>query len=785
MQSKYDGLTTEEAARLKGEGKANEMPKARDGGVAEILRRNVLTLFNLLNVALAAVLFVVGSYRNMLFMGVILSNALIGTIQELRAKHTHDKLLLLSEGQTKALRDGREVLLSPRELVLGDVVRLNRGDQIPADATVLQGEALVDESLLTGESKAVRKHEGDTLFSGSFLTSGSVTAVLTAVGAESYAGKLQMSARRVHRPTSALMQDMNRIIKVVSIAIVPIGGLLFLKQHYALELPFAVAATRTVASVLGMIPEGLILLTSMALAVGVVKLGRKKALVNELYGIESLARTDVVCMDKTGTLTNGEMSVSQTLPLAGAEAAEIARCLSALLTTFTELTPTNKALREAFPTTETWTPTMVVPFSSERKWSAARFEGLGTVVLGAPERTLVDVEEAQSYAAQGLRVLALLKGEDVAFGGTADAPTLPQGLRPMALICLRDTLRPQVCETIRYFGEQGVALKVISGDSPLTVSHVALDAGVPDAERLIDLSTLEAPIDYCTLSREYTVFGRVSPEDKCHLIAAYKADGHSVAMVGDGVNDIPALKAADCSIAMAGGSDAACRVSQITLLNADFEAMPSIVLEGRRVINNITRASSLFLVKNIFSLLVSVLLLALPFAYPFSPIQLTLVSTLTIGFPAFVLALQPSNERVRGKFLQNVIIRALPGGCCVGILILVVMCFAPRLGFSEQVVSTLCTILAGYAGIWVLLLTCLPLNAMRTALVLLVAVGFTAAISFFPGTFYLVHPTGSQWWVLGILLALVPAVIIGLGEVVRRLTRRWEHENAPTNTLAE
>lgn len=767
----FPGLTAKEAERLAAEGKANAMPRLKEGGVAEIIKRNVLTLFNLLNVVLAALLLWVGSYRDMLFVGVVVSNILIGAIQELRAKRTHDRLKLLSESKVRAMRDGVEVELAPGALVLGDVVNLARGEQIPADAVVLCGGASADESLLTGESVPVPKREGDTLFSGSFLTEGVVTARLVAVGADSYAGKLQMSARKVKRGDSALMKDMNRLIRYISIAIVPIGCLMYWKLRSGLDLIQPEAVTKTVASVLGMIPEGLILLTSIALAVGVVKLGKRKALVNELYGIESLARTDVVCMDKTGTLTSGEMTLEETEPLDGTEPDEIARCLGALLASADEATPTTAALSAAYPKWEGMEAARVVPFSSERKWSAASFEGFGAVVLGAPEKTLngQPAELAREKAALGLRVLALLRSD-----AALEGETLPAGLRPIALLCLRDSLRTKVCETVRYFGEQGVSLKVISGDSPLTVSSVAQDAGVPDADRMIDLSSLSSPVDYRALSREYTVFGRVSPEDKRELISAMKADGHGVAMVGDGVNDIPALKAADCSIAMAGGSDAASRVAQITLLNADFEIMPEIVLEGRRVINNITRASSLFLVKNIYSFVLSLLLLALPFAYPFAPIQLTLVSALTIGFPSFVLALQPSRERVHGGFLKNVISRALPGGLCVALLSIAVLALQDVLGFTEESVNTLCTLLAGYSGLTVLLLTCLPLNLLRGVLVLLMAGAFVLAVTFLPAVFYLEPLSGSQWWVLLGFLVLAPLMQVGLGALIRGISPRSE-----------
>ncbi len=760
----YEGLTSREAERLAQEGKANVMPKSRENGILEILRRNVLTLFNLLNLGLAALLMWVGSCRDMLFLGVVLSNTLIGVVQELRAKRTHDKLQLLSEGRISTIRDGMEEKLLPRELVLGDRIELHRGDQVPADAEVLSGRAQADESLLTGESASEEKTVGDRLYSGSFLVSGHVTARLTAVGAESYAGQLQTAARKVRRGKSELMRDMRRIIRWVTAIILPIGLATFLKQYAGIDLNLKRAVTGTVASVLGMIPEGLVLLTSVSLTAGVIKLGGKRALVNELYGIETLARTDVVCMDKTGTLTSGEMTVEAAYPLEGTDEETAARLMSALISTFEDDTPTNRALREAFSFGDPPRALCTMSFSSERKWSAACFETLGTLVLGAPERLLgkETLERARALATEGLRVMALARTHSPLRGDE-----LPEGLVPAALICLQDTLRPNVRETVRYFGEQGVTLKVISGDSPLTVSHAAAAAGVPDAERWVDLSGIDGGKDYATLAREYAVFGRVSPEDKRMLIEALKAEGHGVAMVGDGVNDIPALKAADCSIAMAGGSDAAGRVAQITLLGADFNVMPDIVAEGRRVINNITRASSLFLIKNIFSLLLSIILLVLPYAYPFAPIQLTLISALTIGFPSFVLALQPSRDRVRGSYLRNVIVRAFPGGICTAALIILLMAFSKRFGLSMESLSTLSTIVAGYSGLVALFLTCLPLNALRGGLVALMAAAFTLAVTLFPKVFYLVAISERQWWMLAAVAVLVPLIQVGLGALVR------------------
>lgn len=767
---KWVGLSRSEVeARLRA-GQSNEMPKAKDGGVGTILRRNLFTLFNLLNVLMAVALILVGSYRNLLFMGVVVSNALIGTVQELRAKRTHDRLVLLGEGRVTAIREGQQEQLSPSHLVKDDVVILSRGDQVPADALVLEGTALLDESLLTGESASIEKESGCTLYSGSFVKSGRVIARLTAVGAESYAGKLQLSARKVKHGKSRLMGDLQKLIRVVTVILLPVGALLFWKQYSVLELAMADSVTKMVASVLGMIPEGLMLLTSVALAAGVVTLGHKDTLVNELYGIETLARTDVICMDKTGTLTGGMMALEAILPFAGWTEEQVKERLCALLGALPSDSPTNAAMAEALGTASAHGAIEVIPFSSERKWSAGRFGELGTVLMGAPERLLTGVwlETAQAEAAKGLRVLAVMGGES-----WPDAETLhPEGLQPLALVTLSDALRPQVKETIRYFDGQDVRLLVISGDSPVTVARVAADAGLPDAEKAIDLSAIEGEKDYTALSRAYTVFGRVSPEDKCGLVHALQKDGHSVAMIGDGVNDIPALKAANCSIAMAGGSDAASRVAQITLMGGGFEAMPQILLEGRRVINNITRAASLFLVKNIFSLLLSLAMLALPFAYPFAPIQLTLISTLTVGFPSFVLALQPNKERVRGSFLKNVITRALPGGLCVSVLSVAIMLLSRKLGYGEEVCATLCTLAGAISGLFTLYLTCRPLDGIRAVLLALVTAAMAVCVLVFPRVFYLVPLNTVELWVLaGCAAACVP-LQVGLAAVIRRCGRK-------------
>lgn len=764
------GLTEEEAARRAEMGLDNRHKADAGKSVGQILAGNFFSLFNMLNFALAACLILVGSYRNMLFLGVVFSNTLIGTVQELRAKRTLQRLKLLNAPAARVLREGQEKTCRMEQLVLGDLVVARAGDQILADGQVVEGQGAANESLLTGESDAIGKSPGDELLSGSYLMEGRLVYRLTRVGAESYAGRLIREAKAIKPPKSVLMTDLNRLVRLVSMLLCPLGLLLFLKQFYLSHIALTEAVPTTVAAMIGMIPEGLILLTSVALAVGVVRLGGKGTLVQELYGIETLARVDTLCLDKTGTLTKGEMAVERLEPV-GCTEADMRRELGRFLSAFDDPTPTLEALRRAIPPVD-GVVTGTLPFSSARKKSAVAFDDGTVLVLGAPSFVMEGElpapvrQRMEAAAGEGLRVLLLARAKGALEGESISAP-----LEVLGLCCLSDVIRENAADTLAYFRRQGVTVKVISGDDPRTVAHIARRVGLEGWENAVDATTLGEGAALAEAAERYTIFGRVTPAQKRELVEAMKAAGHSVAMTGDGVNDIPALKAADCSIAMAGGSDAACRVAQITLLDADFDVMPRIVLEGRRVINNITRAASLFLVKNIFSLILSVLLLIFPFAYPFAPIQLTLVSSLTIGLPSFVLALQPSRDRVSGRFLRNVIMRALPGGVCTAALIIPLMALSGRLGFSQDVVSTLSTLIAGYSGLVVLLLTCLPLNALRAGLVAIMAALFAGAVVLLPQVFYLSPVSGGQWWVLASAAVLAPVIQIGLGALVRRFRR--------------
>ena len=770
------GLTPEQADQRQQAGQGNILDEDQGIPVKKILFDNIFTLFNFLNFALALCLFLVGSYRNMLFITIVIVNILIGTVQEYRAQKTIRKLQLLNAPVVHVLRGGQEYVLKPEETVKDDLCVFRAGDQIIADAIVVNGAGSAMESLLTGESDPVPKKINDWLYSGSYVVEGRMTAQLVYVAEDSYLGRLNKEAKKTARPGSHLMEELDRLIRFDTMLLVPLGILLFLKQVIMNQwfsknpLPFVqlakTAVPASVAAMIGMIPEGLILLTSIAMAVGVVKLGRKKTLVQELAGIETLARADVLCLDKTGTITTGEMELSRVEGIDRTDT-ETEQAFSRFLSAFDEPSPTLNALRARIvPGTEK--PKAVVPFSSERKKSAVTFNDGTALILGAPEYVLGDScppevhSRIESLASEGKRVLVLAAGR-----GIVTTEALPQITEIVGLCAMTDQIRPGVEHTLRYFKEQGVELKVISGDNPQTVSRIARQAGLEGWEKTVNARNLISREDIEDACESYTIFGRVSPDQKKALITALKEKGHNVAMTGDGVNDIPALKAADCSIAMASGADAARHAAQLTLLDSDFSVMPEIVLEGRRVINNITRAASLFLTKTLFSFFLCILTLLLPAAYPFHPIHLTLVSSLTVGIPGFFLALEPCRERIRGNFLRTVLLRALPGGVAVTLCAALAMHLA-HFGWPREECSTIATIVAWFVGFLVLLRTCLPLSRDRTILLAAMASSFTAIVLFAGRHFSLVPLDGKSWIALLALAALGSVIVLGTAFLIRR-----------------
>ncbi len=783
------GLTSQQAAQLYKEGKGNLPPKGAGRSLGQIIIKNLFTWFNILNFILAAALIAVGSYRNMLFMGVVIFNTLISTVQEIRAKKTVDKLTLLVEAPVPVMRDGQWTKLPPDQLVEGDLVRFSAGDQICADALVLSGQGAANESLLTGESDPVTKGEDDPLYSGAIITEGRLYARLTQVGGQSYAGQLVQSVRHVKVARSQLMEDLQKLIRFISYFLLPIGIILFIKQFWVLKDPLTAAVPATVAAMLGMIPEGLMLLTSMALAVGVIRLGKQNTLVQELYGIENLARVDTLCVDKTGTITKGCLRVENVIPLAGCDLAQVDSAMRQLLQSSEDDNLTFQALRAHWggPMMAAEPVALKVPFSSARKWSAVAFTALGSTLVGAPEFILKDTmpedlaAQVADYASQGFRVLLV-----------AHSPLFPQDnclpgeICPQALILLNDQIREDFSETVAFLDAQGVCIKVISGDNPRTVAEVARRAGLKDAENWVDASQLTSDEALNDAATRYTVFGRVAPEQKKKLVLALKAAGHTVAMMGDGVNDVPALKVCDCAIAMAGGSDAARKVSQLTLLKENFSALPQVILEGRRVINNITRSASLFLVKTCFSYLLSLLILILPLSYPFRPIQMTLVSSFTVGIPSFFLALEPNRERVKGGFLPTILKNALPGALTNLALVVLTFIVSGLLKLPADQRSTIAVAAIGITGLLVLAYTSRPLTLARSLLLLAMALGMGLTALIFGRFFFLSPLSGAGAVFCGAMVALSPVLLWLFRRAVDRGFARfdaWKANRLPGKIL--
>ena len=766
--AKYKGLTAGEARALHAAGEGNVQATPHSRSVGQIVRSNLLTPANLLNTFLAVLVALVGSWKNLLFMGVILCNIVIGIVQELRAKAVIDKLTVVAAPNASTLRDGKWVELPLEELVRGDVVRYAAGDQVGADSVILEGLCRVNEALLTGEADAVERTEGQMLLSGSFVASGRCVARVEHVGAENYAAQIAAGGKRWKRPASEIMDTIDRIIRIMAAVILPVGAALFFKQWFFVHATPKEAVVRTVAALVGMIPEGLILLTSVVLAVGVVRLAARGALCQELASIEMLARVDTLCLDKTGTLTTGELAVEELTPTEDMDPERLKQGVWSILNATGDENPTAAALKDYLTGTAGAVCLRGIPFRSEAKWSGCRTANGESWVLGAgsslfPAGWTLE-HRAAELADQGLRVLCV--GVSEADFGPGDA--LPEPLRPAGLIILSDTLRPGAKETVDYFKSQGVTLKLISGDDPRTVSALAARVGVDGAERTVDASTLETEEATRAAAERYTVFGRVSPEQKLWLIQSLKANGHTVAMTGDGVNDVLALKESDCSIAMAAGSEAARNVSQVVLTHSDFSAMPHVVDEGRRAINNLQRSSALFLTKTGFSTLIAICFLFLSVGYPFEPIQLSLISTMTIGAPSFLLALEPNLERVKGRFRDNVAQRAAPGAVAMASAVLWCVAMLNWHRFDAAQLSTLCVLLVGFGGLVNLYFISRPLNRWRMTLLVAVTAGFYLSAWLLADLFSLVMPRGAMWAVLAALMAWTAGVEVLLQRVLTK-----------------
>ena len=764
------GLTNEQVQQRIEEGKinANENPNTRS--YKQIIRENVLTFFNFLNLALMIMVLLVGSYKNSMFMGIIVINTVIGIIQEVRAKKTLDKLAILTESKAVVLREGKKWSISTEKLVLDDILFLKTGDQVPADAKVLEGSIEVNESLLTGESDNLQKNEGDELFSGSFVTSGEACCQVIHVGKDNYASQITSEAKEFKRHNSELRNSLNAILKTISVIIVPMGMLLFYKQYYIAGNGIRDAVVNMVAAVLGMIPEGLVLLTSVALTLGALALTRKNTLVQELYCIETLARVDTLCLDKTGTITAGTMCVEQVQPyvegmeikvpdgtdesenestingtegetkelpeLAAAEIqgaentgaavssaqpeltlGEIERVMANMMSILKDKNATADALHKRFSRRTDMPVDHCIPFSSDRKYSGVAFKTEGTYLMGAAQFLFPDgneelINQCAAYGKEGLRVLVLAHSPNL-----NQENELPEGLKPVALFMLTDIIRDNAPETLAFFKDQGVDLKVISGDDPVTVSAIAKKAGLENADKYIDATTITTPEDMERAVAECSVFGRVTPQQKKEMVLALQKQKHTVAMTGDGVNDVLALKEADCSVVMAEGSDAAKNIANVVLMDSNFAAMPEIVNQGRRVVNNIRTAASMFLIKTIFSALLCLITIFWGESYPFEPIQMSLISACAVGIPTFLLAQENNFNKIESGFLRYVFMNAFPAAVTITGCVFTIMLVCQNVYHSNDMLSTACFLVTGWNYMAALKTVYAPLSRYRKIII--------------------------------------------------------------------
>ena len=779
------GLTDEQVNERIEQGKVNADENPNTRTYKQIVRENTLTFFNFLNLVLLVLVLLVGSYKNAFFVCIIIINTLIGIAQEIRAKKTIDKLAILTAKKSIVIREGKKWTVPTEELVLDDLVCLKTGDQVPADAKVLEGSVEVNESLLTGESDNLPKNVGDELFSGSFVTAGEACCQIIHVGKDNYAAQITSEAKEFKRHNSELKNSLNAILKVISIIIVPLGALLFYKQYYIVGNTFKASVVSMVAGVLGMIPEGLVLLTSVALTLGALVLANKKTLVQELYCIETLARVDTLCLDKTGTITEGTMCVERVEPWSESllrnltedkeepdeggmlqdqeiqpedaetqnpdtgsqteadqaentdetaalqDIHEIEDMMGNLMYVLKDQNATIDALRKRFPTKTSMTPEHIIPFSSDRKYSGAVFEDRGTYLMGAaqflfPEGREEILDVCQRYAQEGLRVLTLAHSSQMAEG-----TELPADLEPVALLLLTDVIREEAPDTLKFFDSQEVDLKVISGDDPVTVSAIAKRAGLKNAESYVDATTLETEEDLEEAVSKYSVFGRVTPQQKKEMVQALQKQGHTVAMTGDGVNDVLALKEADCSIAMAQGSDAAKNIANVVLLDSNFASMPHIVNQGRRVVNNIRTAASMFLIKTMFSVMLSLLTIFFGNTYPFEPIQMSLISACAVGIPTFLLAQENNYDKIDHTFLRHVFLNAFPAAITISSCVFAIMLVCQNVYHSNAMLSTACVLVTGWNYMAALKTVYAPLNTYRKVIIYgMQFIFFAAAVIF-------------------------------------------------------
>lgn len=711
-----EGLTTKQVNYRIKNGDVNYNTDVKTRSISQIVTSNIFTLFNILNFGLGVLIFIVGSYKNLLFLGVAVCNTLISIIQEIRSKKEVDRLSIISNTSVNVIRDKTPKLISMYDVVLDDIVKYKRGNQIVADSLIIEGTVEVNESLITGEENSIVKHKGDYLYSGSFVVSGSCYSKVEKVNKDNYAAKITMDAKYIKKVNSEIMYTFKKIVKVLSFVIVPLGVLLFIKS-YNMSNDITNSVVSSVAAMTGMIPEGLILLTSTVLAVSTIRLARKNVLVQQLYCIETLARVDTICLDKTGTLTEGVMQIEDIVVLN--DKYDYKEILSAMARELVDDNPTMDAIAREFNLDVDYKMLEKENFSSEKKYSSVTFKE-GKYILGAPDvldKSKTMKELIKKYSNNRLVLLKSRKDN-------------------IALILLKDKIRYQALNTLNYFRKENVDIKIISGDNENVIKQIASRLDFKDI-KCIDMSVNKTNFTH-QIVEDYNIFCRVSPSQKKELIKALKANNHIVAMTGDGVNDVLALKEADCSIAMASGSDAARNVSEIVLMDSNFDAVPKIVLEGRKTINNIERSASLFLTKTIYATLLALIFLIVPMTYPFQPIQLSLISCITIGIPAFVLALEPNYKRIKGKFFLNIILKSLPGGLTIVINVLSIILFSKILNINSSELSTMAVFLVAITGFILLYRICGEFNKLRVSLFIFLIILFLCCIIGIPKVFELV-----------------------------------------------
>lgn len=730
MKMNETGLTKEEVNQRIAKGQVNDYVSDTSKSNKDIIFDNVFTLFNLLNVIIAICLALVGAYSNMFFMAIIILNVVIGVSQEIRAKNLVAQLSIVNEENVDVYRDNQKIGIPTTELVMDDIVILSAGQQVPSDTIIVSGNVEVNESLLTGEADLIKKGVDSQLMSGSYVTSGQCVAKVIHVGKDNYAIKIAEEAK-IHKPvTSELVQSIRKVAKFTSYIIIPLGVILFLEAYFLRNSDIKLSVVSSAAALLGMLPKGMVLLISIALATGVVKLTKKKVLVQDMHSIETLAHVDVLCLDKTGTITQGNMIVSEMIDLASKNSQiDTNKLMGNYINATDDNNLTMQALRSYFNTSNDLNVLDVLPFSSDRKWGAVLFEGIGCVYLGAPERLVSESSiptEVMQAQEQGSRVLLIgIDAQATQINDTVGS------VDAQSVLIIEDAIRENAEETLAYLDSEGVALKVISGDNPITVSNVARRAGLKNYEQYIDLSTIKTEEEVKQIVDDYTVFGRVSPQQKKWLVEALRQKDHIVAMTGDGVNDILAMKEADCSIAMAEGDNATRQMANLVLLNSDFTTLPDVLFEGRRVVNNVTKVASIFFIKTIYSFILSIICMVAAIGFPFIPIQITLLDLAIEGYPTFFLSFESDKRKITTKFLPTALRRALPNALLVVINILVIYFISPKFGISGVDQTTLMYYMLIAVSSMAVIKACLPFNPLRLFLAVTTTVGtFVAAMLF-------------------------------------------------------